>query len=154
MRDNRALLKPEYARASPPFAANQFTDAAFRSVIRFIWMHASAETKVWYDRARVHEGDNWIISWMLYHVCRYRDPRNIRATSSNFHDDDDLDEGGSSHGRSEIPENGVFLLSILLMFKKNSNPEPKPILRCRERWISSLTRAPFEPRFPFLTHFR
>ena len=99
MRDNRALLKPEYARTAPPFAANQFTDIAFRSVVRSIWIHACVETKVWYDRARTHDGDNWIISWMLYHVCRYRDPRNIRATSSDFHDDDDLDEGSSSHGK-------------------------------------------------------
>lgn len=28
---------------------------------------------------------------MLYHVCRYRDSRNVRANSRNFHDDDDLD---------------------------------------------------------------
>ena len=31
-----------------------------------------------------------MIKWMLYHVCRYRDSRNKKARSKDFHDDDHL----------------------------------------------------------------
>lgn len=85
------MLKPAYANMSPPFAANHFTDSAFSRVVEHIWRHANPSTRVWYDRGQVPGGDNWIILWMLYHVCRYRDARNSKATSRNFHDDDDLE---------------------------------------------------------------
>lgn len=38
-----------------------------------------------------------MIRWILYHVCRYRDGRNKKAQSKNFHDDDNL-EGGRGSG--------------------------------------------------------
>lgn len=85
------MLKPAYANMSPPFAANHFTDIAFSNVVRLIYQHAQPQTKFWYDKGFVTKGDNWIILWMLYHVCRYRDARNSKATSRNFHDDDDLE---------------------------------------------------------------
>ena len=48
---------------------------------------------------------------MLYHICRYRDGRNQRAQSRNFHDDDDLDE---HPGRSpwEIRESRLTVTGI------------------------------------------
>ena len=91
MRNTRATLRPEHANAQQPFAAHQFTEAAFSEAVRTIWANACTATRPWYERGRV-PGDNWIILWMLYHVCRYRDSRNSRARSSNFHDDDNLEQ--------------------------------------------------------------
>ena len=93
---NRAALKPEFARAPSPFAANQFTEAAFEATIKSIENNASAQTRPLYNRGRMSNGSNWVIRWMLYHVCRYRDGRNKqKAQSQKFHDDDNLDDGGS-----------------------------------------------------------
>lgn len=99
LKNRREMLKPIHANMAPPFAANHFADESFSSVIDHIWRNASPCTRPWYDRGQVPGGDNWIILWMLYHVCRYRDARNSKAaTSRNFHDDDDLDShvGGIS----------------------------------------------------------
>lgn len=94
MKENRTLLRPEHANKSPPFAAAQYTEAAFSRVVRLIWTNASEDTQSWYAIGHGQNGDNWVILWMLYHVCRYRDNRNKakQATSRNFHDDDDLDD--------------------------------------------------------------
>ena len=99
LKNRREMLKPIHANMAPPFAANHFADESFSRVIDHIWRNASPCTRPWYDRGQVPGGDNWIILWMLYHVCRYRDARNSKAaTSRNFHDDDDLDShvGGIS----------------------------------------------------------
>ncbi|KAL6717642.1 hypothetical protein ACLMJK_005557 [Lecanora helva] len=93
---NRSALKPEYARVSGPFAANHFTDAAWAAAIRTVEESASPQTLSLYRRGRMSNGSNWVIRWMLYHVCRYRDGRNKqKAQSHRFHDDDDLDKNGS-----------------------------------------------------------
>lgn len=92
---NRAALRPEFARAPSPFAANQFTEAAFIAAIQTIEAHASPQTRALYARGALPNGGNWVIRWILYHVCRYRDGRNkAKAQSRKFHDDDDLDKGG------------------------------------------------------------
>lgn len=94
LKGRRDKLKPLYAHQNPPYAANQYTDAAFSATIQIIWKNASQNTKHWYDQGAVSGGDNWIICWMLYHACRYRDARNCKA-SPRFNDDDDLDENAS-----------------------------------------------------------
>lgn len=94
LKGRRDKLKPVYAHQNPPYAANQYTDAAFSATIQIIWKNASQNTKHWYDQGAVSGGDNWIICWMLYHACRYRDARNCKA-SPRFNDDDDLDENSS-----------------------------------------------------------
>ncbi|KAL9593126.1 MAG: hypothetical protein Q9179_006078 [Wetmoreana sp. 5 TL-2023] len=96
LQGRRDLLRPEYANQDPPYAAAHFTAAAFSSVVRSIYSAASPVTRQLYNRGCNSQGDNWVISWMLYHVCRYRDGRNIRARSREFHADDDLDDSGSS----------------------------------------------------------
>lgn len=94
LKGRRDKLKPVYAHQNPPYAANQYTDAAFSATIQIIWKNASQNTKHWYDQGAVSGGDNWIICWMLYHACRYRDARNCKA-SPRFNDDDDLDENAN-----------------------------------------------------------
>lgn len=109
MRGRRELLRPQYANSHPPYAANQFTDEAFNNTVLYIWNHASIPTRGWYDRASTPSGDNWIVAWMLYHICRYRDSRNSRAQSKDFHADDNLDDGeGAAH-----PEKSFALLVVL-----------------------------------------
>ncbi|KAL8815035.1 MAG: hypothetical protein Q9223_005790 [Gallowayella weberi] len=92
LQGRRDLLRPEYANQDPPYAAAHFTAAAFSAVVRSIYASSTSETRPYYNRGRTSQGDNWVISWMLYHVCRYRDGRNIRARSREFHADDDLDD--------------------------------------------------------------
>ena len=53
-----------------------------------------------------------MILWMLYHVCRYRDNRNkARATSRNFHDDDNLDDS-AGEGKTPIKLNTILPLNL------------------------------------------
>ncbi|KAL8710719.1 MAG: hypothetical protein Q9220_004737 [cf. Caloplaca sp. 1 TL-2023] len=100
LQGRRELLRPEYMAQEPPYAAAHFTAAAFSSVVRLIYSSASPTTRALYNRGRVSQGDNWVISWMLYHVCRYRDGRNIRARARDFHADDDLDDSNGSSSSS------------------------------------------------------
>ena len=101
---NRSALKPEHARVATPFAANHFTDSAWGAAIRSIEENASPQTARLYSRGRMANGSNWVIRWMLYHVCRYRDGRNKqKAQSQTFHDDDDLDKDKGGTGRLHQP---------------------------------------------------
>ncbi|KAL8689417.1 MAG: hypothetical protein Q9218_004905 [Villophora microphyllina] len=100
LQGQRHLLRPEYANQDPPYAAAHFTAAAFSSVVQSIYSRATPATRPFYNKGCNAQGDNWVISWMLYHVCRYRDGRNIRARSREFHADDDLDDSGSSGSSS------------------------------------------------------
>lgn len=102
LRGNRPALRTEHARANPPFAANQFSDAAFLQAIRTVEANASSQTRNLYSRGSQAGGNNWVIRWMLYHVCRYRDGRNRKAQSINFHDDDDLETGGGPGKPGEL----------------------------------------------------
>jgi len=100
---NRSALKPEHARVSSPFAANHFTEAAWAAAIRTIEENASPQTARLYRRGRMSNGSNWVIRWVLYHVCRYRDGRNKqKAQSQKFHDDDDLDKDKGGPGEWAI----------------------------------------------------
>jgi len=87
---NRTALKPEYASTATPFSYNQFTDVAIRNAVDTVYRNASPRSLPLYNRGRPGS-DNWVIRWVLYHVCRYRDSRNKKARSTNFKDDDDLD---------------------------------------------------------------
>ncbi|KAI4115549.1 MAG: hypothetical protein LQ338_007842 [Usnochroma carphineum] len=71
LQGRRDLLRAEYAGQEPPYAAAHFTAEAFSSVVRYIYSRACSRAKAYYDRGHVPQGDNWVISWMLYHVCRW-----------------------------------------------------------------------------------
>lgn len=86
----RQNLRADHADSKPPWSNNQFTESALRDAVDKIWKNASKSTAVYYRRGKPG-GENWVIRWMLYHVCRYRDSRNKKAArSQNFHDDDGL----------------------------------------------------------------
>ena len=87
---NNSALKPQYARESAPFSANQFSESAFANAVQSIVNIASSQTRGLYERGASQDQPNWVARWILYHVCRYRDGRNKKAArSKNFHDDDD-----------------------------------------------------------------
>ena len=95
---NRSALRREHRNAEAPWTANQFTEDTFNAAIATIEAQASPRTRVLYARGRNGNGPNWVIRWILYHVCRYRDGRNRKAQSRNFHDDDELDGGSGGAG--------------------------------------------------------
>ncbi|KAK0513864.1 hypothetical protein JMJ35_003586 [Cladonia borealis] len=97
---DRSALRREHQKAAPPYTANQFTEDAFNTAIRTIEEQASERTLPLYAKGRNDNGPNWVIRWILYHVCRYRDGRNKKAQSKNFHDDDNLEGGRGSGGSS------------------------------------------------------
>ena len=99
LKNRREKLKPAYTNMSPPFAANHFTDSAFKDAVIRIYDSAQPLTKWWYDRGRTSvTGDNWIILWMLYHVCRYRDARNSKANTLEESVNGDESETGITEG--------------------------------------------------------
>ena len=100
---NRGALKPQYARESPPFSANQFSETAFVTAIKTIVENAGPDTRDLYERGASQDQPNWVARWILYHVCRYRDGRNKKAArSKNFHDDDNLAEGPPPPSSGEL----------------------------------------------------
>lgn len=130
---------------SPPFAANHFSDAAFSAVIQSIWRSASPSTRPWYDLGAVSNGDNWIILWMLYHACRYRDARNSKATSRNFHDDDDLDDNGSEGKVLVSREINLPWMPLLTYIRSYRAIQPSlpscsdfGLLRCSPGWFPEI----------------
>ena len=85
----RENLRDEHASSVPPWSNNQFTEVSIRASIDRIVKGASAPTAALYNRGKPN-GENWVVKWMLYHVCRYRDSRNKKARGKNFHDDDEM----------------------------------------------------------------
>ena len=128
MKENRSLLRPEHAHKPPPFAAAQYTEAAFSRIVRLIWTNASQDTRGWYALGQAQNGDNWVILWMLYHVCRYRDNRNkARATSRNFHDDDNLDENAGEDKTHPIT---LGTLSLQIFYVQGRPQRQPPLQPC------------------------
>lgn len=99
MKNNRSKLKPEHANAQPPYASHQYSSTAQSAAIASVVSNAAADTRPWYNAGQTAGGDNWIVKWMLHQICRYRDKRNQRARSTNFHDDDDLESQGMERAK-------------------------------------------------------
>ncbi|KAL9126440.1 MAG: hypothetical protein Q9217_004511 [Psora testacea] len=86
---SRSALRPEHSSSPAPWSNSQFTDSAIRDAVAAIYANASPLTAQLYRKGRPG-GDNWVVRWVLYHVCRYRDSRNKKARSSKFEDDDEF----------------------------------------------------------------
>ena len=101
---SRAILKPEYA-SNPavhrPYKWAHLDPATIDGAIAEIWSNAKPWPRHFYDRG--HSEDrrvyNWVLKWLLWHVCRYRDWRNRKGKSSN---------GGSKSGNGSGSNNGSF----------------------------------------------
>ena len=93
LRGRRQTLRPQYENAQEPWSYSQFTENALRSAIHRIRTGAGSNTRPLYAKGETNS-DNWVARWFLYHICRYRDSRNLRASRSNkFHEDDDKNLG-------------------------------------------------------------
>lgn len=70
----------------PPYSFGQIDEAAIRREVLEIFRRARPDTKIMYGLG--HDGvganeQNWIIRWLLWHVFRYRDDRNVGTAKRN-----------------------------------------------------------------------
>ena len=77
----RQNLKPEYAsnRAIvPPYKWAHLSPAAIDGAIGTIRARAAPGPRRFYDMGQSDDVrvNNWVLKWLLWHVCRYRDWRN------------------------------------------------------------------------------
>ena len=86
---SRHILRPEYASNDAvrrPYKWAHLSPAAIDNAIRTI--HGAAQPGSWprhfYDMGRSTDPKvgNWVLKWLLWHVCRYRDWRNRKNRSS------------------------------------------------------------------------
>ncbi|KAG8530912.1 uncharacterized protein KY384_004269 [Bacidia gigantensis] len=83
-------LRPDCQSEKEPWSHSQFTEAAVKKAIARIYAKASAMTLPYYQYGET-EGDNWVIKWMLYHVCRYRDNRNKKIRGRGHNDAEEVE---------------------------------------------------------------
>lgn len=75
-------VRPEYREErNPPWSYGRFTEASISTAVKRIYHNASGDTRAVYQCGTA-DANNWIIKWMLYHVCRYRDIRNKKKRNS------------------------------------------------------------------------
>lgn len=101
---SRSILREEYAtnmNIVRPYKWAHLSPARIEAAMRDIWTNGQPVPKFFYDRG--HSEDprvfNWVLKWLLWHVCRYRDWRNIKARNS---------KGGASAGKANAPSSGEF----------------------------------------------
>ena len=93
-----------------PWSYSHFTDTALSQATARICARASSGTRSLYARGQGRSsGENWVVQWMLYHICRYRDSRNSRGRSPKVREDDDLKRGKTSGMFDEPPSIAPFL---------------------------------------------
>ncbi|MCJ1328175.1 hypothetical protein MMC10_004850 [Thelotrema lepadinum] len=87
----RHILKPEYA-ASPgvqrPYKWAHLDPAVIDNAITTIWKDGRPLPRMYYDLG-AHDDRriyNWVLKWLLWHVCRYRDWRNRKSKPSTASD--------------------------------------------------------------------
>ncbi|PPJ58924.1 hypothetical protein CBER1_11523 [Cercospora berteroae] len=82
---NRNALIPQLRddpSIEPPYSFGQVDEEAVQEEVMHIFKNARRDTRIMYELGRDREGDveeNWIIRWLLWHVFRYRDDRNVAA---------------------------------------------------------------------------
>nr|POE47087.1 hypothetical protein CFP56_00419 [Quercus suber] len=73
--DNNALPLTHGARLANPYNPSLANETTKHREILRIYLHATPVTKSIYDLGhdvQSHSTENWIIRWMLWHVCRYK----------------------------------------------------------------------------------
>lgn len=84
---SRSILKPEYAsnlKVHRPYKWGHLNQAAINTAICEIWGNGGQSPRKFYDLGRSEDPKvyNWVLKWLLWHVCRYRDWRNRKGASS------------------------------------------------------------------------
>lgn len=90
MTANREALLPRLQKDSsikPPFFFGQIQESALRAEVVYIFHHARGPARTLFELGQETKDDceeNWIIRWLLWHVFRYRDIRNIPSQTRNI----------------------------------------------------------------------
>ena len=84
---SRAILKPEYAAnlaVQRPYKWAHLNPTVIDNAISQIWSEGQQWPRYYYDQG--HSEDrrvyNWVLKWLLWHVCRYRDWRNRKSKTT------------------------------------------------------------------------
>ncbi|CAF9921179.1 MAG: hypothetical protein GOMPHAMPRED_002250 [Gomphillus americanus] len=81
---DRKILKPEYAgndKIQKPYKWAHLDPAFIDQSIAEVWQAARPGPRHYYELGRSEDRKvfNWVLKWLLWHVCRYRDWRNRKA---------------------------------------------------------------------------
>ncbi|KAL9121490.1 MAG: hypothetical protein Q9187_001956 [Circinaria calcarea] len=104
---SRDILKPEYASNASvqrPYKWAHLSTTTIDQAIAEIWGNGGPWPRHFYDLG--HSQDrrvyNWVLKWLLWHVCRYRDWRNRRArtTTPGTPTSEDTSRSGDGKPRS------------------------------------------------------
>lgn len=81
---NRLNLKPEYASNAAvqrPYKWAHLSPAVVDRAIATIWEQGKPAPRHYYDLGYSEDPKvyNWVLKWLLWHVCRYRDWRNRKT---------------------------------------------------------------------------
>ncbi|KAM3420268.1 hypothetical protein BST61_g3555 [Cercospora zeina] len=105
---NRNALVPQLRddpAIEPPYSFGHVEEQALQEEVLHIFHHARKDTRIMYELGRDRDGDveeNWIIRWLLWHVFRYRDERNVGAAGRRrTADADEADAASTSDATSE-----------------------------------------------------
>jgi len=84
---SRSMLKPEYASnpaVQRPYKWGHLSPDRINHAIRDIWANGRPQPRHYYDMGRSEDPKvyNWVLKWLLWHVCRYRDWRNRKASNA------------------------------------------------------------------------
>ncbi|GIZ37930.1 hypothetical protein CKM354_000135900 [Cercospora kikuchii] len=80
-RDSLVLQLRDDPTVEPPYGFNYIDDQIMHDEIARIFHDARPDTRLMFNlgrTSRVDPGENWIIRWLLWHIFRYRDGRNVQ----------------------------------------------------------------------------
>ncbi|MCJ1445821.1 MAG: hypothetical protein MMC23_006326 [Stictis urceolatum] len=86
--DDRRILKTEYASngaVKKPYKWAHLRPEYIDACIKEIWSNGGYYPRRFYDVGRTDDQKvyNWVLKWLLWHVCRYRDWRNRKNRPSS-----------------------------------------------------------------------
>jgi hypothetical protein len=78
---SRTILKPEYAHnpsVTKPYKWAHLNPVVIDNAIAEIWGSGKPWPRYYYNLGHSEDRKvyNWVLKWLLWHVCRYRDWRN------------------------------------------------------------------------------
>jgi hypothetical protein len=85
--NSRHILKKEYASniaVHRPYKWAHLEPSVIDAAINEIWTNGQPWPRHFYDMGGSDDRKvyNWVLKWLLWHVCRYRDWRNRKSKSS------------------------------------------------------------------------
>ncbi|SLM35956.1 hypothetical protein LPUS_05366 [Lasallia pustulata] len=103
---DRSVLKLEH-QSDPtvrrPWKWEQLDLTAINGAITSIWGEAQPWPRYYYNLGHVEDGRiyNWVLKWLLWHVCRHRDWRNRKAPAGPL-------ASASNEDANTMPENDYW----------------------------------------------